>query len=90
MVCLHPSRGSFSVQCVVLSIECVPTKYSLLRNKKKMDVNISTSFSSVLVSVNNLDPDQARHFVLSGLIWVQTVHKVYQQVTLVGKGLTLN
>ena len=28
-----------------------------------MDVNISTSFSSVLVSVNNLDPDQARHFV---------------------------
>ena len=55
-----------------------------------MDVNISTSFSSVLVSVNNLDPDQARHFVLSGLIWVQTVHKVYQQVTLVGKGLTLN
>ena len=29
---------------------------------------------------NNLDPDQAQH--LSGLIWVQTVCKSYQQTTL--------
>ena len=32
---------------------------------------------------NSLDHDQARH--LSGLIWVQTVCKGYQQTTLVGK-----
>ena len=32
---------------------------------------------------NRLDPDQARHIViLSGMVWVQTVCKSYQQVTL--------
>ena len=36
---------------------------------------------------NSLDPDQARHFVgsdldkMSGLIWIQTVCKGYQQTT---------
>ena len=34
---------------------------------------------------NGLDPDQAQHFV--GLIWVQTVCKGYQQMTLVAKEL---
>ena len=32
---------------------------------------------------NSLDPDQAQH--LLGLIWVQTVCKGYQQMTLVGE-----
>ena len=52
---------------------------------------------------NSLDPDQAQHFVgpdlgpnfllrsadnkMSGLIWVQTVSKEYQQTTKVGKEL---
>ena len=34
-------------------------------------------------SLRTLDPDQAQHFVT--LIWVQTVCKGYQQMTLVGK-----
>ena len=35
---------------------------------------------------NSLDTDQARRFVeMSGLIWVQTVRKSNQQMTLVGK-----
>ena len=33
-----------------------------------------------------LDPDQAD--ILSGLIWVQTICKGYQQTTIVGKKLT--
>ena len=34
---------------------------------------------------NSLDPDQAH--ILLGLIWVETVCKSYQQMTLVGKQL---
>ena len=37
---------------------------------------------------NSLDPDQAD--ILSGLIWVQTVCKCYQQTTLAGKELKCN
>ena len=44
-------------------------------------------FSKILPGIpsvsNSLDPDQARRFV--SLIWVQTVCKGYQQMTLVGK-----
>ena len=44
------------------------------------------SFRNTIRVSNNLDPDQARHF--SGLIWVQTVCKGYQQMTPLGKELT--
>ena len=37
---------------------------------------------------NRLDPDQARHFV-GALIWVQTVCKSYQQMTLGGEELNV-
>ena len=43
--------------------------------------------NGALVS-NSLDPDQA--ILLSVLIWVQTVCKIYQQMSLVGKELSLN
>ena len=38
-----------------------------------------------------LDPNKARHFVdkMSGLNWVQSEYKGYQQTTLVGNELTL-
>ena len=45
------------------------------------------SFKNNFRFSNSLDPDQAQ--LLLGLIWVQTVCKGSQQVTLVGKKLTL-
>ena len=52
------------------------------------------SFRNTIRVSNSLDLDQARHFVrpdiLSGLIWVQTVCKVYQPMTLVGIELILD
>ena len=47
---------------------------------KKMEITIK--------SKNISDPDQANIF-LSGLIWVQTVCKVYQQMTIEGKELRI-
>ena len=50
------------------------------------------SFRNTISVPNSLVPEQARHFVrpdkMSGLIWVQTICKGYQQTTLVGKILT--
>ena len=43
-------------------------------------------FQEYHLSVKQIDPDQARR--LSGLIWVQTVCKGHQQMTLGGKELT--
>ena len=43
------------------------------------------SFKNTVRVSNSLDPDQARQ--LSGLIWVQSVYKDYQQTTLNGKEL---
>ena len=43
------------------------------------------SFRNTIRVANSLDPDQAQH--LSGLIWVRTVCKAYQQTPLVGKKL---
>ena len=45
------------------------------------------SFRNIIRVSNSLDPDQAP--ILSGLTWVQTVNKGYQQATLVGKELKL-
>ena len=40
---------------------------------------------------NSLEPDQSGDFdKMSGLIWVKTVCKVYQQVTIVGTCKELN
>ena len=43
------------------------------------------SFRNIIIVPNSLDSDQTDE--LSGLIWVQTVCKGYQQTTLVGKEL---
>ena len=43
---------------------------------------------NTIKSENSSDPDQAQHF-LSGLIWVQTVCKGYQQMTIEGKELRI-
>ena len=43
------------------------------------------SFKNTIRVLNSLDPDLTQPDVLLGLIWVQTVCKVYHQTTLVGE-----
>ena len=48
---------------------------------------ISYTFSKKYFKSNSLDPYEARLFIRADQGWVQTVCKVYQQTTLVGKEL---
>ena len=47
-----------------------------------------TIFSNTIRESNSMDPDQDPCFDGLGLIWVQSVCKGYQQMTLVGKTST--
>ena len=71
--------------CLLGNLSCFLSSVNIFK------INLlNDSFRNIIRVSSCLDPDQARHFVgpddiLSGLIWIQTVCKCYQQTTIVAK-----